>query len=161
MTDLYELTEQYKKLAELANDPEVPAEAIADTIEGLEGEFNAKAVSVTHVLRNASADIESLDTEIKRLEARKKVIKNGQDRLKEYLRSNMEASGITKIDCPLFTITLAKGRDICVVENEKELPSEFIVTTTRPDKTALLKALKDGPVNGAHIEKSKPSLRIK
>ena len=125
------------------------------------GVFNVKAVNVVYVINNMDSDVSEIDEEIKRLQDRKKVIKNGEDRLRDYLKFNMEASGISKITCPLFTITLARGRDVVVIDDESLIPPEHIVTTTRPDKSGLLKALKEGPVEGAHIEKSQPSLRIK
>jgi hypothetical protein len=163
MVALYELTKQQLELKALANDSDSP-EGFADTFEALEGQFNEKAVSVIHVVKNMDSDVEALDAEIKRLTARKKSINNKQDSIREYLRSNMEANEITKIECPLFSITLAKGRDIAVIDDEDKLPDELIGITVvqKPDKAAILKALKAGDdVSGAHIEKSKTSLRIK
>ena len=75
----------------------------------------------------------------------------------------MDATGTTSIKSPLFSITLAKGRDIVVIDNADSLPDEFVnvKTTVTPDKAAILKALKDGPLPGAHFEKSLSSIRIK
>lgn len=161
MSTLREITGRYLEVSEMANDPDIPSEAIRDTLEGIDGEFNDKAINVVHVIQNMGSDVAAIDDEIKRLQDRKKVIKNGEDSLRDYLRFNMESTGISKIECPLFAITLAKGRDVAIVDDENQLAPEYVVTTTRPDKAAILRALKDGPVDGAHIEKSKPSLRIK
>ena len=161
MTTLREISGRYLEVANLAEDPEVPDEAVKDTLDAIEGELQLKAENIAYVLGNQDGDIAAVDMEIKRLQDRKRVMQNAQSRLKEYLKFNMEATGITKISCPLFTITLAKGRDSVVVDDENALPGEYIVTTIRPDKRALLQALKEGPVDGAHLEKSGPSLRIK
>jgi hypothetical protein len=164
MTSLYKLTEQQLELREMAGNSDMPAEAFADTFDALEGQFNDKAISVIHVVQNMNSDVEALDAEIKRLGDRKKTIKNKQDSIREYLRSNMEVNKITKIECPLFTITLAKGRDVCVIDNEELIPDDLITVTTsiKPDKAAILRVLKAGDeVEGAHIEKSKTSLGIK
>ncbi len=164
MVSLYKLTEQQRELKEVAGDSELPAEAFADTFDALEGQFNDKAVSVIHVVKNMDSDCEALDAEIKRLTDRKETIKNKQDSIREYLRTNMEANDITKIECPLFTITLAKGRDTCVIEDEDKLPDDLINVSvaTKPNKAEILKKLKAGDeVLGARIEKSKTSLRIK
>jgi len=164
MVSLYKLTEQQRELKEAAGNSDLPAEAFADTFEALEGQFNDKALSVIHVVQNMDSDVEALDAEIKRLTERKKVIKNKQDSIREYLRTNMEANEITKIECPLFTITLAKGRDICVIDDGDSIPDEYVdvQVVQKPDKAAILKALKAGDdIPGAHIEKSKTSLRIK
>jgi hypothetical protein len=164
MSTLRELSKELIEVQDLAMDPDIPAEAIKDTLDGMVGLFNEKAVNVVHVILNADSDIAALDTEIKRLSARKSAIQNGQDRLREYLRWNMEATDISKISCPLFTITLAKGRDVAIVEDESALPDEFVrvKTTIAPDKVAILAALKEGQdIPGAHIGKSQSSVRIK
>ena len=161
---LYEITSDMVALHELANDPDIPEQAITDTLSGLEGEFKQKAIDLVHVVLNGSADIEAIDAEIKRLSDRKKHILNVHESLKSYLRQNMEATGTTKITSPLFTITLAKGRDVVVVDDESALPDEYVrvKTTISPEKAAILSALKEGvDVPGAHIEKSKSSIRIK
>ena len=77
---LYELTEQLSGLAELGED--IPPEALRDTLDALQGEFNEKAVSICHVLSNSSGSFTAIDSEIKRLQARKKAIVGAQDSLK-------------------------------------------------------------------------------
>lgn len=163
MTALQKITGEYKELLALASDPEMPGDAIQNTLEAIEGEFNDKAVRIVEVINSVGSDIAAIDAEIERLQARKKVIQNKDKSIRDYLRSNMEACQIKKITCPLFTITLAAGRDVVVIDNESDLPDEYITvkTSTAPDKKALLEALKSGDVPGAHLEKSAPSLRIK
>jgi len=160
---LYELTAQHKQLEEIEETDDM-AQAIADTFEALEGEFNDKAISLITVVNNMQSDTESIDREIQRLQNRKKVIQNRQDSLREYLRTNMDACGISKISCPLFTITLAKGRDVVLIEDETKIPTDYlnIKTSVTPMKAELLKDLKQGvDIPGAALGKSKPSLRIK
>ena len=162
MVSLYKLTEQQRELKEAAGNSDLPAEAFKDTFEALEGQFNDKAVSVIHVVQNMDSDVDALDAEINRLTERKKIIKNKKDSIREYLRTNMEANEITKIECPLFTITLAKGRDICVINDQDKLPDDYIKVSVVQKPAAILKALKAGDdIPGAHIENSKTSLRIK
>jgi len=164
MTSLYKLTEQQRELKELAGSGDIPKEALEDTFNALSGEFKDKAVSVIHVVKNMDSDIDALEVEIKRLTDRKKVIKNKQENIREYLRSNMEANEITKIECPLFSITLAKGRDVVVIEDADLIPDEMVEVsvTQKPNKAEILKQLKAGvDISGARIEKSKSSLRVK
>ena len=164
MTTLRELSNELVEVQDLALDPEVPEQALRDTLDGIDGMFNDKAINIVHVITNSSSDIAALDAEIARLTERKKHVQNAQNRLREYLRFNMEATGITRISSPLFTITLAKGRDIAIVDNESALPDDYVrvKTTISPDKVAILNALKEGvDVPGAHMEKSQSSIRIK
>jgi len=164
MTALRTLSHDYQEVMALAQDPDLPAIALTDTLEALEGAFNDKAVALVHVLINADSDVNAIDVELKRLQARKQIIQNGQKRLKDYLRENMEACEIKKIDCPLFSITLAAGRSVAVITDESALPDDFVRVKTSivPDKLNILKALKSGDdVPGAHIGKSVSSVRIK
>lgn len=165
MTALYKLTEQQLKLKAMAGNSDMPVDAFKDTFEALDGEFRDKAISVIHIVKNINSDIEELDAEIKRLTARKKTITNKQESIREYLRTNMEASEISKIECPLFTITLSKGCDMAVIDNQDSLPDDYIdvEVVQKPNKSAILRALKADPesVPGATLGKSKTSLRIK
>ena len=114
---------------------------------------------------NLEPDIAAIDNEIKRLQARKKLYVNNRARLIEYLRSNMEASEITKIECPLFRITLAKGRERVIVDDSELIPDDFMrmpEVTPEADKNKIMDAYKQGEeVAGTHIERGPSSIRIK
>ena len=156
---LYELTEQLSGLAELGED--IPPEALRDTLDALQGEFDAKAVSICHVLANASGSVTAIDSEIKRLQARKKAIVGAQDSLKDYLRHNMLASGITKIESPLFNVTLLKPQQIVVVDDIDALPEEATVTKVTASKTQIKGIIMEkGECPGAHMEEGKAGIRI-
>lgn len=164
MTQVYKLSEQHRELQELVTSGEMTLDDLKDTFDGLEGQFNEKAISLVHVVSNLDADTTAISAEIKRLQDRKKAIENKQASAREYLRTNMEASGITKIECPLFSITLAKGRDTAFIEDESKIPDDLIDVSVvqKPDKRKILTALKSGEeVPGCRLETSKPSLRIK
>jgi hypothetical protein len=158
MTKLYELTDQYRGLMNLDVEPDV----LADTLEGISGEIQIKAENLLSVISNMGSDADAIDAEIKRLTARKKTISNRQEWLREYLRSNMETSGIDKITCPLFTITLRKATDVVFIEDVDLLPKRFQKITITPDKTAIKAALKlDIEVPGARMVEGKRGLMIR
>ena len=164
MTTLYEITAKHKELALLGEENEDMAQAVADTMEMVEGEFEDKAISLINVMKNIGAGIPSIDAEIARLTARKKTIENNQKHMTNYLQANMEASNINKIECPLFTITLAKGRDIVSVDDEAAIPAEYMnyKTSASPMKKEILAALKEGEeIEGVSMIKSSNSIRIK
>jgi hypothetical protein len=161
MSHLYELAEQYKSLQNLSDD-DIDPETLADTLEGVTGSFEEKAIAVVQVASNIS--IEAIDAQIDRLQAMKKARLGRQEWLKEYLRTNMERTGITKIDHPLFSISLRKGRDIVSIDDESKIPADYlnIKTSVTPMKADILKTLKSGiEVPGCHIAESKTSLVIK
>lgn len=157
---LYELSEQYNQLMKLDMEPE----QIADTLDMITGEIREKAEGIRGVIAHFDAGIDAIDKEIARLAAMKKAATNRVDALTDYLRVNMEATGIKKIECDLFTITLRNGSPVCVVEDESALPDDYVTvkTTVSPDKRKILAALKDGAtVPGAYISTGKSSIVIK
>lgn len=165
MSALYEITGQFRELAALAEGADEDlAIAVRDTMGAIEAEFNDKALAVSHVILNFDADIAALDLEIDRLTERKRVISNRQKQIKDYLRENMEAAGISKISCPLFTITCAKGRESVVVDSEDGIPDELmsVKTEIKPDKVAIAARLKAGEeIPGCRLERGQSSIRIK
>ncbi len=165
MSKLYEITAKHKALQEI----EVPEdgtmdEAIKDTFEMIEGDFDEKAISLVTITRDMELNINSIDDEIKRLQARKKTITNYKASLVEYLRNNMEACGISKIDCPLFNITLRKGSPILLVDDEEKVSTDWvdIRVERKLQKANILKALKSGEkIDGCSIGTAKSSILIK
>ncbi|CAN8142528.1 Siphovirus Gp157 family protein [uncultured Thiomicrorhabdus sp.] len=139
--------------------------AIKETLDLVEGDFNDKAVNIVKLAKSLDKTLlEPLDEEIKRLQARKKAIKNRQDGLKKYLRMNMAASGIQKIECPLFSITLKKATQKVQITDESKIPDDLIKVTTSitPDKAEIAKRLKAGEeVEGAELVYGDQSLLIK
>ena len=165
MSKLYEITGQFKELAALADGADEDlAIAVRDTMGAIEAEFNDKALAVSHVILNFDADVAALDLEIDRLTERKRLITNRLKQIKDYLRENMEAAGISKISCPLFTITCAKGRESVVVDSEDGIPDDLmsVKTEIKPDKVAIAAKLKAGEeVPGCRLEHGQSSIRIK
>ena len=165
MSKLYELTGQFRELSALAeNADEDMAVAVRDTMGAIEAEFKDKALAVSHIILNFEADVSAIDAEIERLQERRRLVTNRQGQIKDYLRENMQAAEITKISCPLFTITLAKGRETVVVDDESALPDDLVTVKTdvKPDKAAIAAKLKAGDeVPGARLERSQSTIRIK
>ena len=93
MAKLYEVTGDIKALESI----DLDAETLTDSIEGIAGEFEEKAKGILAYTENMNGDIDALDSQIKLLTERKKVLTNRQNNLRAYLLHYMEASGITKI----------------------------------------------------------------
>lgn len=163
-THLYDLTAKVKGLQKLVDEGELTADAIADTMDGLELEVAEKANQILYMVKNIDGMNESIDSEIKRLTDRKKVFNNQIESIKSYLKTNMEATNTSKITCDLFTITLKKPSKIVIIDDIELLPDDLVTikTTESPDKKAIAKLLKDGEkVEGARLADGKSALIIK
>jgi len=162
---LREIAEEYRQVAAMIDsDDEGMAIAVRDTLQAIGGAFEEKAQAVIAIAQNLEADCAVIDAEIERLQAIKKTRIGKANSLHEYLRENMEATGIKKISCPLFSVTLAAGREVAVIDSEDAIPDELMAVKTeiKPNKTEILRRLKAGEVvPGAHIERGQSSIRIK
>lgn len=161
---LYELTKDYSEFLAVASNEEFDEQTIADTLEGIKGEIEEKGRNVAAYAQNLEADALAMKEAENRIAARRKAIERRIEWMKDYLRTNMEKCGITKIECPEFSVTLGKPSDVCEILDESLLPEDYVVTkvTKAPDKKLILKAIKDGfEVNGARIGKGKSRLLIK
>lgn len=138
MTKLYQLTDEYARLLELAED----GEDVGAELALLEGDLESKGANIAKVITSLEADSETAGEESKRLAERSKSLAAQAKRVRDYLRSCMQASGIKRIKGPAFTISLSGGKRKVVVSDETKVPPEYMrsKTTFEPNKAAILEA---------------------
>ena len=162
---LYELTEDYINLLEMAEDPDTDPEAFADTLEGIEGAIEDKADGYAKVIRTLEGDAAACDAESKRLRNKKIAIENNIKRMKTALQYAMELTGKTKFKTALFSFGIQKNPAAVVMDEGyiENIPERFLIPQDPVvDKKAIKEALKAGEdLEGiAHLE-STSSLRIR
>jgi len=165
MANIYELTQDYLRLLEMAEDPELDPEVIADTFEGIEGELEIKAENYAKVMKNLEGDIAALKAEEERLAKKRKAIENNIKRMKATLQEAMELTGKTKFKTDLFSFGIQKNAPSVVIDaaDIRDIPEDYLkFKEPEVDKTAIKNAINAG-VNFeglAHLEVSQ-SLRIR
>ncbi len=157
---LYQLSDEYLQAAERLADLDLDEQTVADTLEGMSGELEAKAINVAMFIRNLEASGFAINEAIARMEARSAAIKNRAIRIKQYLLMNMERTGITKIECPNFKIALRDNPPSVVVDSLQAVPDDYMRQPEPPppvpDKKLIAQAIKDGfDVPGCHLERTK------
>lgn len=160
METLYQLTDEYLQLLEMAEDPDVEPEVLKDTMEAIGGEIEIKADGYAKVIRQLTADAEGINSEIERLTARKKAIEGNAGRMKTSLQDAMQATGKTKFKTQLFSFRIQKNAPSVVMDSD-EIPEKYLVPQApKVDKKGISAALKAGENLGfAHLEQTE-SLRI-
>lgn len=145
---LYEISQDYLQALDIFTDPEadIPLEAAMDTLEGIEGQLQDKAVNVAKFLQNLDATAKSIKEAEQQMARRRKAMENRARWIKDYLKSNMEAAGITKIESPWFNLGIQKNPESVAISDETVIPEDYKteVITVKIDKTAIKQALKDG-----------------
>lgn len=143
---IYQIEQSYNQLAEelINNGGELTPEletALAITEEQLQN----KSVAYSFVIKQMDADIDTIDAEIKRLQALKKQREKASQYLKERIKHAMELFSIEEIKTPLVKINFRKSESV-EVDDVNQLPAAFKVVkvTEQADKAAIKAALKDG-----------------
>ena len=145
---LYQISSIYLEAMDILTDPEMelPAEAITDTLEGLGGEMEEKAINVAKFMRNIEATANAIKEAETAMAKRRKALENRASWMKDYLKGSMEHTGITKIECPYFKLSIQKNPAAVNIINEDTIPDKFKeqVITWKVDKTAIKKAIQSG-----------------
>jgi hypothetical protein len=155
---LYEMASQYRQLAERLASLDLDAATVADTIEstGIVDDIAQKATGLEMVARTIEMHNPAIDAEIDRLKALKMHRQKAAAGLREYLKHHMQATGITKLESPLFRIALQNNPPSVDVFESGLIPGDFWVQPEIPskviDKKAIAKAIKAGEdVPGARL----------
>jgi hypothetical protein len=163
MTALYVIANQYLELAAKLDSLDLDTQTIVDTIDasGIEDEFSLKAQGILHIASEAEKYTPMIDMEIERLQALKAGRAKLAQGLRDYLLDNMERSGIQKITCPLFSLSIRHNPPSVEVLDRAALPLSYWRTpeprppVAAPDKAAIKAALQSGvDVPGAKLTQS-------
>lgn len=165
MATMYELTAEYMDVLNLATDPEIPADVIADTLEGIDAEIEIKAENTAKIMKELEANAAALKAEEKRLNERRKSIESNIQRIKDRLFEAMKTTGKTKFKTDLFSFSIQKNGGklpvVLDVKDTSELPDELVKITETANIDAIRELLDAGDNRFAHYGERGESLRIK
>lgn len=166
---LYEMMTAYKDFLTAVENGDIPEEAIADTLEGIESSIDDKIDNIVSMIKSLAAEEAAIKAEEERLAQRRKSKANLQDRLKNYLSDMLLAMGKTEFENPRHKISFRKTPGKVVFDDEKafiewaKVNADSLLNYGKPtvDKTAIKVALANGAeLNGVRIE-SGQSMTIK
>lgn len=135
MARLYELTSTYASLIAAIENGEIPEEAVADTLEAVEGEYEEKCDNVISAIKNLQAEAEAIKAEADKLIERQKAKIRQVENLIAYLTESMNRVGKTKHESAkhLVTFRASKALEIDDVDAylawAKEHAPETVKTT--------------------------------
>lgn len=157
---LYALADEYVSAVEKLSDMDLDEQTIADTLEGLSGELEAKATNVAMFVRNLESNAKAIKNAELHMLARRRAIESRVQRIRDYLLLNMERTGISKIECPHFKIAIRENPPSVVIDALPLIPEDYMRQPETPpptvDKKLIAQAIKDGfNVPGAHVERTK------
>ena len=165
---LYEIANDYEALIEAIESGEIPEEAIADTLEGIEALLEDKADNIACLIKNLKADVQAMRAEELNLAERRKSKESQIERLTTYLSESLQRVGIPKMETIRNKISFRKSESVLVADEGAFIAwamknRDDLLTYKDPtiNKTAIKKALSSGEeIEGAVIE-NKLNIQIK
>lgn len=145
---LYELASQYEFLLNDLYDEEtgeIKEQSLARLHEIKDSAEN-KCINTVKVLKHMQKECAAIEIERKNMAVREKAFKSQIDRLKDYLKENMERLNINKIECPQFIIALQKSPVAVDRYEEKDIPFDYQKITVEYDNTKIKHDILNGVV---------------
>ena len=148
---LYELTEDWLTIEQMLEDSggEI-TEEIDVLMSSFAEQFEEKAESYYHVIKQMEADLKAVEGEYLIWKRRRDSAKNALKSIKSKICSAMIASGNTSIDLGMKrTIKVTKNsvRSLTLLSDVNDLPREFVIVTESPDTKGIKDAIKRGEVS--------------
>ena len=154
MANIYELTNEFLQLQEMAESGEFDEQTLKDTFESINLEIEQKAENTARFIKNIQSDIEGIKKEVERLNEKRKYLENLESSLKKNLEFSMIATDKKKFKAGTFSFNIQKNAPALEIEHEFNIPQiYYIPQEPKLDKKALLSALKVGQeVDGVKIK---------
>ncbi len=160
---LYEIAREYLEAFDHLEVDEETGEILNfEAVDTLAGTFEEKAESVACYIKNLDAFAGDLKAEEANLAERRKSAEKRVENLKKYLTSCLDAVGRDKVETAKVRVSFRKSVAVSI-DDERALPADFIVETvsTKPDKTAIKKAIQAGQeITGASLVENR-NIQIK
>lgn len=162
MSNLYQLTNNYKTVSNMLYDEDTDEQMILDTLEGIEGEIEDKADNYAKIIKELEAKQNARKEEAKRLTKSAKVFENRAKTLKSNLFNAMKETGKTNFVTDLFSFNIVKNGGKQTLTIDGKVPEEYTKTIIENDTDKIRQALEEGKeLSFAHLEPRGESLRIK
>ena len=155
---LYEIAETYlRALEDLADIEDLPEQAITDTLEGLQGEFEVKAINVAGYIRNIEAEASAVEQARKGMERRQRALSGTRTGCANTSKPRSSVPAWAKLKNHYLTLRIQNNPPSVVVDDEKSIPDEYkrtetVTTLLRAEIARALKA--DQEVPGSHLQRS-------
>lgn len=157
MTALYQLAADYKEAAERLSESGLDEQTITDTLEGLSGDIEQKAINLAKLIRNIEAETSAIRSAVDDMVKRANAEEAKAKRLRDYLKDCLQQAEIRRVSCQFFVVSLKATPAAVVIDDEKLIRGDLMVwppaPPPKPDKRAIAEVIKAGEeVAGAHLE---------
>lgn len=147
MASLYEINQTYKAFLDQIASSDIPEEAIADTLEALDGEFDDKADNIACYIKSLLSDAQAIKAEEDALAERREAKKHKADSLQNYLYQQFKLRGKDKLETPRNVLKIRKNPPSVLIDDE----AAFIEWAKTQNDTDML-TIKDPAINKTAVK---------
>lgn len=149
---LYQIADNYLADIRKLDEADLDEQTFLDTLESLGGDLEAKATATAMYAKNLEAAADAIKQAEKVMAERRKAKESKAAKVKEYLLENMLKTGITKIECPHFVLSVRKNPPSVDVLMQDQIPDEYFDIPDPLPPTLNKKRLADDLKAGVLIE---------
>lgn len=166
MANVYELGNSFDEIWNMIEDEVMDEETLDEVFNNLVDDTKDKLENCCKYIKNTDSDIEGIDAEIKRLQAKKKTLINSQERLKDLMMRVLVKMGEKKLPCGTFTVSRQSNPAKLVMDTDSlsNIPVKYLKFAEPSVERSLIKQDLENGVEGldgiAHLEKSE-GIRIR
>ena len=158
---LFEIVDDYQNLYELATDPDTDPEVFNDTLEAIKGALEVKSSGYVNVIKQLEMEAKQADEVSEMFKAKAEVRKNNIKRMKEMLKSALEATNQELLTAGAYTIKLQKNGGVQPLVIDGDVPQNMTKVIVEPDNAKIREYLKDHSCEWAHLEERGKHIVIK
>lgn len=158
---LFEIVDDYQNLYELATDPDTDPEVFNDTLEAIKGALEVKSCGYVNVIKQLEMEAKQADEVSEMFKAKAEVRKNNIKRMKEMLKSALEATNQESLTAGAYTIKLQKNGGVQPLVIDGDVPQNMTKIVVEPDNAKIREYLKDHSCEWAHLEERGKHIVIK
>lgn len=165
MTTLYPLKMDYLNVIEMAREPGIDPQTIANTLESIEDEAAVKIDSMIVAIKEVEAYKEMLEKEILRLTENRTTASNVIDRMKREIFDMVSLTTDKKIVTEHYRTSVVKNggaTPMYVSPDISDIPEEYLTVKKVPNNDKIRESLENGEkLQWAHLKERGEHLLIK
>lgn len=158
---LFEIVDDYQNLYELATDPDTDPYVFNDTLEAIKGALEVKSCGYVNVIKQLEMEAKQADEVSEMFKEKAEVRKNNIKRMKEMLKSALEATNQESLTAGAYTIKLQKNSGVQPLVIDGDVPQNMTKVIVEPDNAKIREYLKDHSCEWAHLEERGKHIVIK
>lgn len=158
---LFKIVDDYQNLYELATDPDTDPEVFNDTLEAIKGALEVKGCGYVNVIKQLEMEAKQADEVSEMFKVKAEIRKNNIKRMKEMLKSALEATNQESLTAGAYTIKLQKNGGVQPLVIDGDVPQNMTKVIIEPDNAKIREYLKDHSCEWAHLEERGKHIVIK